>query len=175
MNGQEIALTDLIKILRQKSMTKPEKDIAELFSSLRPAATDDRARANGSAQEAMARWPMLRSLNPASATTIPAVTAEEKASRLATNNVRFVTSKRALSLPTSTNKLAQSLAKMSARSRANVPAEITHDTTDKKLETDHSMRVTAAVGFAKNDGQCLFPPTVDNLNADRMSPKSPAR
>jgi hypothetical protein len=100
-------------------MTKSVKDTAELFSSLRPEPSEDRAAARSSTQEAMARWPLLRSLMPGANSAIPALTAEEKASRIVTESASFVSPKRSLSVPRSDNKLEQSLAKMAARSRAS--------------------------------------------------------
>ena len=100
-------------------MTKSVKETAELFGSLRPESFDDRSAAHAATQEAILRWPLLRSLLPATTSTLPALTAEEKQSRISIANAAFVAPKRGLSVPRSGNKLESSLAKMAARSRAN--------------------------------------------------------
>lgn len=99
-------------------MTKPSKDTAILFGSLRPESVDDQESLRISAREATLRWPMLRSLLPISATPPAPLTLQEKECWAPGTANETVVHKRALSLPNAGPNLEQSLAKMALQAAA---------------------------------------------------------
>ncbi len=120
-------------------MTESTNDIAGLFSSLRPESVDDREASKVAVREAMLRWPLLRSLQPATTPTIAALTAQEKERRRATDSTQFAAPRRALSLPSAGNQLEQNLAKMVARARTHAQPEAT---TRGSFPTSNSISLT---------------------------------
>ena len=100
-------------------MSKPSDDLSALFRSLRPDESVFQENATSSVRDAQQRWPLFKAVAPQKPQDAPALTEEERQRWVSQEKPAVGARKPALSLPGLSDKMSESLGKMSVQAVKN--------------------------------------------------------